>query len=70
MRFPRRQLLGEIVQEEEKLPKRKVQGGMMSKGNCKHGAKSKYYNENKDNSVLISNNKMKLHANIASNNSI
>lgn len=42
----------------------------MSKGNCKHGAKSKYYNENKDNSVLISNNKMKLHANIASNNSI
>ena len=41
------QLLREIVQEEEKLPKRKVQGGMMSKGNCKHGAKSKYYSQRK-----------------------
>lgn len=42
----------------------------MSKGNCKHGAKSKYYNENEENSVLISNDKMKLHTKIASNNSI
>lgn len=41
------QLLREIVQEEEKLPKRKVQGGMMSKENCKHGAKSKYYSQRK-----------------------
>lgn len=30
-----------------KITQRKVQGGMMSKGNCKHSAKSKYYSQRK-----------------------